>query len=133
MRFAVLLLLFLLLIPVSAQSTPPNNRTAALDVLARVNEWHLEEGLAPLKENDALTQMALAQAEYVYPRLEEVAADYTFHDDADGRDAQARAVELFDWATIRRSKLKLAKMLPVVRWSMGYASGRDRISIVAPR
>jgi hypothetical protein len=99
-RVALFVCLLLALLPVAAQDVaPPDNRAAALDVLGKVNQWRLDEGLAPLKENPLLTQMAIEQASYVYPRLAQVAQAYTYHDDAKGRNAQARAVQLFGWAT----------------------------------
>jgi uncharacterized protein YkwD len=104
-RLICLCLLFAILaVSASAQTQPipGSNRTAALEVLSRVNAWRVENGLFPLIENETLTAMALAQANYVYPRWSRLAQQGLYHQDADGRDPRARAVQAYNWPVYGR-------------------------------
>lgn len=50
---------------INAQRTVIPDRQAALEALARLNEWRLQEGLLPFRMNRTLEDMALYQAEYI--------------------------------------------------------------------
>ncbi|MBI1259118.1 MAG: hypothetical protein GC204_16740 [Chloroflexi bacterium] len=62
--FAVLLTsLSLIVQPVSAQDQ--NDVGAAQDIIKTINNWRIEQGLWPLRENETLDRMAYDQASYV--------------------------------------------------------------------
>lgn len=79
-----------------------NDQAAAMSMLGLVNEWRIQEGLAPLALNPILNQMALAQANYVLPRLKTINDESEFHRDAQGRDARQRAAAL-GWPSYGRA------------------------------
>ncbi len=62
-----------------------------LDLLARLNQWRIDQGLWPFKPNPTLDQMALAQATYIasLPALPD-----NFHVDATGKGMFERAAAL---------------------------------------
>lgn len=79
-----------------------NNKDIAAQILAQVNDWRVQEGLWPLKINPTLEAMALAQARYVLPKLDQISAsdDETgYHKDDQGRMPQQRAVQAYNWPT----------------------------------
>lgn len=51
--------------PPQQPSPPPNNERAALELIAQVNNWRVEQGLWPLRPNPTLQALALAQARYL--------------------------------------------------------------------
>ena len=81
-----IMILIVLAIPVSGQAS---DDALALDVLARLNAWRMDEGLSPLKPNDTLAAMALHQAQYLasLPQLPD-----DFHLDGQGLYPRERAL-----------------------------------------
>ncbi len=79
-----------------------NNKDLATQVLTLVNNWRVQEGLWPLKVNPTLETMALAQAKYVLPKLDTIAAsddETLYHKDDQGRMPQQRAAQTYNWPT----------------------------------
>ena len=84
----------LLLVPLSHAQEPDED--VALDVIARLNAWRLDEGVPPLKPNATLAAMALDQAQYVIS-LPDFPPD-DFHAGRDGLHPRERALlDPFDW------------------------------------
>lgn len=71
----------------------------ASEVLALLNTWRVEQGLWPLKVNDTLQQMALAQAEYVLS-LSDVPDGSNLHFGRSGETPSQRAAAApYNWPT----------------------------------
>ncbi|MBL8153915.1 MAG: hypothetical protein JNM70_07010 [Anaerolineae bacterium] len=111
MRSHALLRLFCILIwmslclaiaPTLTVAQAENDEAAAMSMLGLVNEWRVQQGLAPLALNPILNQMALAQASYVLPKLKSINDESEFHRDAQGRDARQRAAAL-GWPSYGRA------------------------------
>lgn len=96
------LTLMLTLTPVLVTAQAENDEAAAMSMLGLVNEWRIQEGLAPLALNPILNQMALAQASYVLPKLKDINDESEYHRDAQGRDARQRAAAL-GWPSYGRA------------------------------
>lgn len=71
----------------------------ALQLLAQLNGWRIAEGLAPLKPNATLEQMAIEQALYIRSLMDADRPIVDFHADVQGRSARQRAYQLYDWET----------------------------------
>lgn len=67
----------------------------ALEVIAYINQWRIQNGLWPLKPNPILTQMANDQAAYWMGN----GFRGDPHLDAEGRDPEARAALVYGWPT----------------------------------
>jgi uncharacterized protein YkwD len=76
-----------------------NDSAQALDLLAQLNGWRIAEGLAPLKPNATLEQMALVQAQFVRSLMDANRSIADFHVDAAGRNPRQRAYQLYGWET----------------------------------
>ncbi|MBX3085728.1 MAG: hypothetical protein KF716_29090 [Anaerolineae bacterium] len=81
--------------PVSAQTS--SNDVAATRALALVNQWRIEQGLAPLIINPTLQRMAEAQAIYIAPKADSIEDEADYHKDAQGRTAIQRAIQVYNW------------------------------------
>jgi uncharacterized protein YkwD len=76
-----------------------DDSAAALAMLARLNEWRLEAGVAPLKPNDTLHAMALDQASYL-ASLTDIPNGNAMHIGRNGEGPRDRALyPQFNWAT----------------------------------
>jgi hypothetical protein len=72
---------------------------AGLSILARMNEWRLEVGVAPLKPNETLHAMALQQATYL-ASLTDIPSGNAMHIGPNGEGPRDRALEpQYIWAT----------------------------------
>ena len=92
--FMIMLLGLLPLAGIQAQAVQ-QNPAVALQVIAELNQWRLDQGLAPLKPNATLAAMALQQASYVIS-LDKFPDDP--HVDAQGMHPMQRALtDPFDW------------------------------------
>jgi hypothetical protein len=96
----VTILLSLVFVVVSQDATT-NNRDAALQALAQVNAWRIEQDLLPLAINPTLEKLAIAQATYVEPRLDNINDESQYHLDANNRNPRERAY-VAGWATYGR-------------------------------
>jgi hypothetical protein len=65
LRFLLLIMLILCVVPLVQAQDLEQDEAAALEVIARINDWRLEAGVWPLKPNPILTEMALDQARYI--------------------------------------------------------------------
>ncbi len=91
------LLLGLTITRVSAQAA--NDPAAALEVIARLNQWRLQAGAAPLKPNDTLTAMAVDQATYL-STLPDIPNGNALHLGRNGEGVRERALyPQFNWPT----------------------------------
>lgn len=84
-----------------AKGQPPaptvDDSAAAYAVIGEINQWRLDNNIAPLKPNETLHQLALYQATYLSTLTEIVGGD-TMHIDGLGRGPRERAgVEPFNW------------------------------------
>jgi uncharacterized protein YkwD len=79
---------------------PIDEGDPAETVLQLINEWRVQEGLWPLRVNTALQTMALAQAEYIQPRISSITDYDGYHKDAQGRFPPERARQDYDWPLI---------------------------------
>ena len=87
-----LLLLLIASIGVQAQEQTPE---LALEIVANINDWRIDEGVWPLKTNPTLEAMALDQATYI-ASLSDLPND--LHEGRRGLHPQERAlVEPFNW------------------------------------
>ncbi|MCE7947196.1 MAG: hypothetical protein DYG88_07180 [Chloroflexi bacterium CFX4] len=87
-------------LPTAAQvNIPAHDDAAASRVLAITNQWRIEQGLPPLRANADLQAMALAQVEYLYPRLDNLQTHDDYHKDLGGRKPPQRALQFYNWAT----------------------------------
>jgi uncharacterized protein YkwD len=99
---AVLFSLFLIILfsattVVDAQLAVVSDRQAALEALARLNEWRLEEGLLPFKMNDTLEDLAFYQADYVRT-LRPIPSGSAIHVGRSNEGIRVRALyEQFSW------------------------------------
>jgi len=80
----------------------PSDEAAATLTLQLLNEWRISEGLAPLRVNATLNEMALQQANFVLGRIDSISHEADYHKDLNGRDAIQRARELFGWPAYGR-------------------------------
>ncbi|MDX1995290.1 MAG: CAP domain-containing protein [bacterium] len=91
--FFLIVLFSLSRIPVSAQ--PVHDDAAALEAIAAINQWRLENGLWPLRFNPLLQDMAKTQAQYVMS-LPDIPDD--IHAGVYGEGPRDRAVNRpFEW------------------------------------
>ncbi len=112
MRRPYLLLAIGLLIPLtiilsagnaSGQAAPVRDKTVALEVVARLNEWRLGERLWPLKLNDTLEAVALAQAQYLAALPNLPADEAALHLGIKNDSPQQRATsQPFNWPAYGR-------------------------------
>jgi hypothetical protein len=78
---------------------PPEDEAAGM--VALLNRWRVEEGLAPLSTNSLLTRMAVDQAEYILS-LPDIPEGGGIHDDARGRTPPQRAADApYNWPLYR--------------------------------
>lgn len=90
----------LLLMTRPGNAAPIEESDPAEQILQLVNDWRIQEGLWPLRQNAALTTMAQAQAEYIAPRIENISDEIDFHKDAQGRLPSERARQDHQWPLI---------------------------------
>ncbi len=96
----LIILLCIAALPAAAQvNIPAHDDAAASRVLAITNQWRIEQGLQPLRANADLQAMAVAQAEYLYPRLDNLQTHDDYHKDLGGRKPPQRALHFYNWAT----------------------------------
>jgi uncharacterized protein YkwD len=81
--------------PTVAQSL--NDPTPALEILAYLNQWRVESGLAPLKPNDTLHNLALEQAAYL-SLLPDIPGGNAMHLGQGGETLRERAAR-HNWPT----------------------------------
>ncbi len=82
---------------VSAQDIQ-SDRAVALEVIAEINEWRMNEGLWPLKTNDTLEEMAFSQAEYLVTETNIPSQGGDFHQGPGGEYPIERSqFPQFDW------------------------------------
>lgn len=100
-RFSLLIIglltVMLLINSAKAQTTADNDPAAARQILARLNAWRLEAGMPPLKPNNTLRDLALAQAAYL-STLSDIPGGNAMHLGPDGESPRERAVQPpFNW------------------------------------
>ncbi len=100
--FALLSIIFVSLLIAqpgfAAPATAPIEESdPAETILQLVNEWRIQEGLWPLRQNNSLQTMAQAQAEYIKPRIETITDEIDFHKDSRGRLPPERAKQDYQW------------------------------------
>jgi uncharacterized protein YkwD len=81
--------------PTAAQSL--NDGAPALEILAHLNQWRVEFGLAPLKPNDTLHNLALQQATYL-SLLPDIPGGNEMHTGEGGETLRERAAQ-YNWPT----------------------------------
>ncbi len=82
-----------------AQTPAPavDDPAAAYEVIGQINQWRLDNGVAPLKPNETLHQLAFYQAAYL-ASLPEIVGGDVMHIDGEGRGPRERAgSEPFNW------------------------------------
>lgn len=79
----------------------------AMQVLALVNQWRIQEGLWPLRVNTTLMQMALDQVTYIQPKLASIKDELEYHLDAQGRTPPTRAMLSYGWPAYRKATPKV--------------------------
>lgn len=80
-----------------------NNAEVAMQALALVNQWRIEQGKLPLKVNPILEQAALAQASYIAPFADTIQDEAGYHRDAQGRfPAQRLSASPYNWPNYGR-------------------------------
>jgi uncharacterized protein YkwD len=85
---------------VTAEAT--RDEQAAYEAVAQLNEWRLSLGLAPLKWNDTLADLAFYQADYVRT-LHPIPDEEAIHVGRNGEGVRQRALyDPFDWPTYGR-------------------------------
>ncbi len=96
----LIVLLCIAALPAAAQvNIPDHEDAAATRLLALANQWRIEQGLPPLRAHADLQAMAVAQAEYLYPRLDNLQTHDDYHKDLGGRKPAQRALHFYNWAT----------------------------------
>lgn len=96
---SLIVLVFLLGMQVFAQPAPPQHNPAeAQRALGALNQWRLERDYWPLRHNDTLQAMALAQAEYILS-LPQIPAGGDIHKGRLGENVRERALfSDYNWA-----------------------------------
>ncbi len=89
--FASVLLGIAYLPQITLAQQPQNDPAKAADILAQVNAWRIESGLWPLTVNPTLDALALTQASYVFPFLDNIQEEDQYHYDAQRRNPRDRA------------------------------------------
>lgn len=90
-----ILLFITLILSVSLSQAQEQNEQLALETVARINEWRLEENVWPLKINPILTNMAISHASYLVS-LEDLPEN--LHAGETGLNPRERALlEPFEW------------------------------------
>jgi len=83
--------------PPPQPSPPANNERAALELIAQVNNWRVEQGVWPLRPNPTLQALALAQARYLLS-LNPLPRSSELHIGPNGTSPQERAAaEPYGW------------------------------------
>ncbi len=86
----------------SVSAAADRDQQAAYEAVARLNEWRLGLGLAPLKWNDTLADLAFYQADYVRT-LHPIPDEEAIHVGRNGEGVRQRALyDPFDWPTYGR-------------------------------
>jgi uncharacterized protein YkwD len=107
-RFGLLVFLSLVIagngVPLTAygasDAAPASPSDIALQVLGLLNQWRVDQGLWPFKENALLDTTAADQANYVATHLDlnNITSDEAWHKDAQGRMPRARMVAApYNW------------------------------------
>jgi len=79
--------------PPTPTAAPPSYDPLILEVIARLNEWRIGQGLWPVAPNDTLMQIAEAQARYILS-LASIPDGGGIHLDAQGNGPRERAAAL---------------------------------------
>ncbi len=80
-----------------------NDTSTALQVVALLNAWRIEQGLWPLKLNSTLEALALLQANYV-ATLADIPEEGAIHLDSKGQGPMQRAIlPPYDWPSYGRT------------------------------
>lgn len=101
-RMVILMVMLLGAALVQAQEAPAQNERTALEIVAQINMWRMEQGLSPLRPNATLQAMALDQAQYLaslstLPRASEL------HVGRNGETPPQRAIlEPYNWPVYGR-------------------------------
>lgn len=74
---------------------------AELELIARINQYRVEQGVWPLRPNDDLRGLAVSQALYLHT-LPELPTGYNFHLGPEGDDPALRALKI-GWPTYNTS------------------------------
>jgi hypothetical protein len=84
-----------LLLTVTVAQAQDQDEALALEVIAEINEWRIDEGVWPLKPNSTLEQMAVDQAAYLVS-LPDLPSD--FHAGPTGLQPRSRApIAPYNW------------------------------------
>lgn len=118
-RIAIILILIFSTLTVHAQSEIEN--TIEVEILDALNGWRVSEGLWPLRTNDTLTALALAQAEYL-TTLPELPEGGDLHIGRSGETPDVRAQEApFNWPPYGNADRAEVGEVAAIGGSSGFA------------
>lgn len=91
----ILLLIFMMFMVIPLVQAQEQNERLALETVARINEWRIEQGTWPLRLNPILTDMAISHASYLVS-LDDLPDN--LHAGPTGLNPRERALlDPFDW------------------------------------
>ena len=92
---ALVLCLLILAVPAVAQD-PESDDAQAYEIIARLNQWRMDEGIWPLQVNNTLMQLAYLQAAYVWEQ--EITGSTDWHTGRQGENPRERSqFDPYNW------------------------------------